>query len=88
MFLAAVVTALLLFVPGAVVGVAAGLRPMPALAAAGPVAVGVTGFAAWAAGALDVRWGWGPAVVAWAGAAALGYLLHRFLPRANAPADA
>lgn len=85
MFLATAVTALLMFVPGAVVGVAAGLRPMPALAAAGPISVGVTGFAAWAAGALGVRWGWGAAAVAWAGAAALSYLVHRFLPRANAP---
>ena len=71
MFAAAAVTVLLLLLPGTATGIAAGLRPMPALAAAGPVILGVAGFGAWVAGALDIRWGWPVFAAVWAGATAV-----------------
>lgn len=83
MLLAAVVTALLLIAPGGVTGMAAGLRPMPALAAAGPITVGVAGFGAWAAGALGIGWGWPMFLAVWAGATAIAYLARRFVPGAD-----
>lgn len=87
MFAAAAVTLLLLLAPGAIIGIAAGLRPMPALAAAGPVILGVAGFGAWAAGALDVRWGWIAFLASFAGAAAVAYLARAFIPRADSRAS-
>lgn len=84
MFAAAAVTVLLLLLPGTATGIAAGLRPMPALAAAGPVILGVAGFGAWVAGALDIRWGWPVFAAVWAGATAVAYLAATFVPAANA----
>ncbi|WP_295623718.1 DUF6541 family protein [uncultured Corynebacterium sp.] len=83
MFAAAVVTALLLLLPGTITGLAAGLRPMAAVASAGPIGLGIAGFAAWAAGELDIRWGWWAFLTAWAAASALAFLCARFIPRAN-----
>lgn len=83
MFAAAAITILLLLLPGAATGVAAGLRPMPALAAAGPIIVGIAGFGAWAAGALGLDWGWPVFLAIWAGATAIAYLARQFVPGAD-----
>ncbi len=83
MLAAAAMTFLLLLLPGAVTGLAAGLRPMPAFAAAGPIILGIAGYAAWAAGELDIAWDWPVLAAAWAGTTAVAYLVRRFIPRAD-----
>lgn len=64
-------TVILLALPGAVVAMLAGMRPLPALAAAAPVSVGIAGWAGWAAGELGVAWGPWPFAAAWLAAAAI-----------------
>ncbi|WP_448851481.1 DUF6541 family protein [Corynebacterium sp. 335C] len=69
-------TVLLLLVPGALVALAAGMRPLPALAAAAPVSVGVAGWTGWLCGTLDVPWGPLPAVAGLAAAVAVALVVR------------
>lgn len=87
MLAAAIATFALLLVPGTLTGMAAGLRPMPAAAAAGPVILGIGGYGAWLAGELGIRWGWWPLLALWALTTAIAYLVRRFLPVAAGPRE-
>ena len=58
MLAAIAVAVFILLVPGAVLGWASGLRPTLALASAGPLMLGVTGFSAWLSHVLGLDYTW------------------------------
>lgn len=83
MLAAIAVAVFILLVPGAVLGWASGLRPTLALASAGPLMLGVTGFSAWLSHALGLDYTWLFVAGMWAWFCAIGYLVRRFVPRAT-----
>ena len=80
MLAAIAVAVFILLVPGAVLGWASGLRPTLALASAGPLMLGVTGFSAWLSHVLGLDYTWLFVAGMWAWFCAIGYLVRRFVP--------
>lgn len=87
MLAAIAVTVLILLVPGTLLGLASGLRPALAVASAGPLMLGVTGFSAWLSHALGLDYSWLFVAGIWALFCAIGYLLKRFIPKTSPDDD-
>nr|WP_120491077.1 DUF6541 family protein [Corynebacterium lactis] len=77
----------LLLVPGALLGWASGMRPLLAVAASGPLVLGVCGFTAWLAGALGIPFGLPIVAAMWALFTAVGYLVRFFIRSAAGEPD-
>lgn len=80
------VTIVALLLPGALFGWVSGMRPMLALAAAGPIMLGITGFSAWLAQAIGLSHSWFLVLALWALFAALSYLVRSFI-KSSTPSD-
>ena len=80
------VTIVALLLPGALFGWVSGMRPMLALATAGPIMLGITGFSAWLAQAIGLSHSWFLVLAMWALFAALSYLVRSFI-KSSTPSD-
>lgn len=85
MLAAALVTVLILLLPGAVLGILAGLRPWTALATSAPIVLGLAGFTAWGAAAMNVPYSWQPLLAVWLIACAVAFIVRMLLPTVATP---